>query len=497
MTLLQSFQLFRSHKARFAGMIMLLTCIASTGLKAQNGNMSMRTYQSGNNLVGIHRVSEGQTLYGIARIYGMSIQELQGLNDLASAAIFPGDAVTVILERNVANTAQPQPQTRNVVVIQNSPQTQTRSQGGIVRELYPNYPQTRSPQTISNDPVELLLGSSTSGYDPYNTEFDPNSISTQEIPEINTKLPDNTMVRRKEYHQVRTGEDLSIIARRFNTTVEQLKAWNGKFEVKQGDILIVKETYEPLFMPIDNGGQGNQSFQGGNNQGTYNYNSGSGVSSGIQGVYTNDNLGSASNTGGGSRGAARPTSGSYYGTATNQEPTYSNYNKQSQANSTYNQYSNQTYNSGRPATNSRPANNSYYEYSQPNTSATTPIKFPSTRTLPSQGFHDMGANTVYHGNAGTYDPLRPDQPGYGNYVEEGTYIEYEANRPVNVEVYAAHKSLPPGSKLRLVMPDGSGVVYVPVIGSLPDRSKAIVGLSRGAIELLRMRGNPQRIRIVY
>jgi len=81
--------------------------------------------------------------------------------------------------------------------------------------------------------------------------------------------------------------------------------------------------------------------------------------------------------------------------------------------------------------------------------------------------------------------------------ETGRYVKYEIQGYKRNRFYGAHKILPPGSRVKLDIPNNSGYIEVLIIDTLPEGSQALIGLSPACIDILKQSGSPSRATILY
>lgn len=408
----------RFSPVRFT-LLSVLLCLATFHF-AFTQTQSLQTYQAGNRVLGLHRVVPGQTLYAIARIYNMDVDELKQMNNLNGPAIFPGDELAVVIQSSPAST-------RDIPVLGNNV---NQSNNFMQSPGVPIAPQAARPRQLTD--IEVLANIPSMGYDPYsnapNTTQSSNFYQTQRVVPNNssafnssqptyTQQPQNNRVLKNEYYRVKQGETIFSIATNNNVSVEQLRAWNAKFNVNAGDIIVIRKYYD----------QPNPSV----------------MSDPV--IY---------------RGSSGFTTSDPYSTG---------------------------YNLGSPVNATRDVR--------------TPIVNSSGSAYPSDRFVSQpemasapNQDIVYHDMTPTYNP---PGTGRGNFVEEGAYIPFEANPRMGTPFYGIHKNLPPGSKLRVELPNQSGYLVVEIVGYLPRSSNAVVGLSQAVIDVLREFRSPSIVRIVY
>ncbi len=81
--------------------------------------------------------------------------------------------------------------------------------------------------------------------------------------------------------------------------------------------------------------------------------------------------------------------------------------------------------------------------------------------------------------------------------EKGPFIKFEIPGYERYRFYGAHKILPPGSKVKLDIPNNSGYLEVTIIDRLPVDSPALIGLSPGCIQVIGGNTNRGQVTILY
>ena len=151
----------------------------------------------------IYIVKSGDTLYGIANKYGMSVQELKDLNKLTSNTLSIGQQL-VVSEGNAGTL-----------------DTYTVKAGDTLYSIAKKYGLTVSELKQLNNLTSDIL-----------------SIGqVLNISNSNTSLPSNTYI-------VKTGDSLYSIAKKYGITLDALKSANGKTSnlLSIGEILVIPTT---------------------------------------------------------------------------------------------------------------------------------------------------------------------------------------------------------------------------------------------------------------
>lgn len=84
-----------------------------------------------------------------------------------------------------------------------------------------------------------------------------------------------------------------------------------------------------------------------------------------------------------------------------------------------------------------------------------------------------------------------------NTMESGGYRQFVDNRMTQQRFYAAHKTLAPGSKFKLMIPNNTGYVEVEVVSRLDPQNPAMVALSPACLKVLEGAGSGANVTIMY
>lgn len=133
-----------------------------------------------------HKVLPGENLYGIARQYGLSVDDVMRLNQLSSDRIYPGQRLTV--KRPGATSSE-----------------NMRSRG---------------------------MGTS------------ENTTTSPVLPPMNGYAD----MERRQYYRVQEGETLTDIAQKFRIHPDQIRDWNAVSQVYPGQTLVVDKWVEKVNM---------------------------------------------------------------------------------------------------------------------------------------------------------------------------------------------------------------------------------------------------------
>ncbi|MEM7657637.1 MAG: LysM peptidoglycan-binding domain-containing protein, partial [Bacteroidota bacterium] len=363
-----------------------------------------------------HTVKKGETLYGISRIYGLTVDELTAQNQLKNSTIYPDQVLNVASTASAANQRVAAPVEQETVADANR---------GIPtfedRQTYAD-PYT----TDSYDELTYLQRRRQAAYQEQDTY----------VSGANKRgLPTETTVAQKTYYQVKQGENLYQLAVRFGVQVEELREWNMIRNVRPGQTIVVRQ--DPVEVDMAQSARRTYASQTRTNRG--------------------DNLGLGGNTiyqepaslnllqlDGGDRPGPGEVKDPNQRTSTNRRRTAT----QQAAAKTWT-----------PSTNSSSARRT----ARPSTSA------QRTRSL---GNEEMPLlSQLLHS---------PDKHLYlGNQVETGAYAQFEDAFLTNKAFYVVHKTLPVGTIVYMDIPNNAGFLELEVVGTLTSRNRVMVGLSRG------------------
>ncbi|GAB3927307.1 LysM peptidoglycan-binding domain-containing protein [Mucilaginibacter myungsuensis] len=180
------------------------------------------------------RVSAGETLYSIARRFNTTVDEIKALNSLTSDVLSPGQTLNIkssgtsATTEHTANVARPAAtENSNTTLAQALQSAKSQIQGG----------QTTQTQQQVQSPVKQ-----------------EQTQVTVPAPQIQTPAPQNNApvsTANTQQYKVSNGETLYTIAKRFNTSVEDIIALN-KIEnntITPGQLLTVRSGMPPAAKP--------------------------------------------------------------------------------------------------------------------------------------------------------------------------------------------------------------------------------------------------------
>lgn len=189
----------------------------------------------------MHVVSKGETLYGLSRLYKVSISEIKTWNGLHSNSIDIGQRLIIETPRQSTTTPTPTTPTPSEVA-KSGPD---RGPDEIAFESHlsdlfagnnQNIPQGWETETPDESEWSPFGGDMNSrGEAESQTSFTRRSANQETTP-----ATDAPAVRIKQvYYQVKRGDDIYSIADKYNVRVDQIRAWNALVEVVPGDVIVV------------------------------------------------------------------------------------------------------------------------------------------------------------------------------------------------------------------------------------------------------------------
>lgn len=189
----------------------------------------------------MHVVTKGETLYGLARQYKVSVGEIKTWNGLQTDRIDIGQRL--IIETNMAE-AQTQSSTAGTTTADNGTNRgEAVSFESHLSDLFRNQAAPESQGWQSEEP-------DASEWSPFSTDM--NSRGSTDQTSFTRKMRDDGMVaaetpsenaplmRTKQvYYQVKTGDDIYSIADKYKIRVDEIRAWNALVDVVPGDVIVV------------------------------------------------------------------------------------------------------------------------------------------------------------------------------------------------------------------------------------------------------------------
>lgn len=184
-----------------------------------------------------HRVDEGETMYGISQQYGIKVDKLYQRNALEMGqepAV--GERIYLRGKRDAPPALRPKLPPPTAVVEQKSTFSEA-AQPAKVNEPEPIMPVDTQQTPATFIPVDPVPDTTVD----HNVSSTPTSVPiTDPAKSIKPQLPDSNSSAK---HQVKDGDTLYAIARRYSITVADLKQWNRLTDnhIQIGQMLLVSE----------------------------------------------------------------------------------------------------------------------------------------------------------------------------------------------------------------------------------------------------------------
>jgi LysM repeat protein len=411
-----------------------------------------------------HVVRNGETLYGIARQYGLSLGQLRALNRLEGEVIYPGQrlvvgrpqpapvsasayAATNTYERTVeaatptmySRRAFPDPQ---YATSSTSTRRYDRAVQAYGRSAESSYRSAQPPQRAATNrgyyaqaTDEPVLNSSPA-YQPqlsraatYRRAASSPNLQAREQQARSMAPTSDGAATRRSYYQVSSGDDIFSVADQFGVSVDQLREWNKIAQVEPGKVIVVNQ------WRID------ETSEAG----------------------TPNNLRQARMP------ATEPTA------TPTQVGTLGVLGRQSRSRGM------------------EPADEAYGEYVGDLGDLWQPQ--PAQPAMRSQGTARSAPLTQRISRAAEpdldYSPLGLD-------MARVPYLEVNTPpRGTSSRFFALHSYLPVGSEVQVVLPGQQGVLTLDVVSRLPVGSEIELGLSSAVVRLIEAAGGSERITLVY
>ncbi len=254
--------------------LVCLFLLAAQGTQAQNSTTLRALTSATESMERIHIVQRGQSLYGIAKQYGMEVEEIKRMNRLVSNTIYSGQRLIVNknrynVNRRVAGEVAPTQIAAANARVAGPPQQQTRSLAdpeatypvaqpnaediwvrSHLRMLKPDDAAPRIEQSYfdrrdqSDQQSNYYVGdpssanrrtrSQSGGYyredQSQGTTVVGRRVGNTNISQSNSRI----------YHEVKRGENIYDIAKMYKVDVAQVRRWNNTQSVYPGQTLKIE-----------------------------------------------------------------------------------------------------------------------------------------------------------------------------------------------------------------------------------------------------------------
>lgn len=217
-------------------MIEVLLIAGLTFLSPGLSSDSLGTETIGGKLFVLHKVEQKETLYGISRRYGASIDDILKYNAEADAGLEIGQVLKIPY-----SGSSPKPSTRQAgpggihkVAEKETMFSISRLYGVTIDELRSWNNLTSSSLSVGQ---ELVIRE---------TDTPPPSVAQPGKPIPNIQ---------KGVHEVRPGETMFSISKQYNVSVDELKRWNslGGNDLNIGQLLFVAPPAQGVIAPVAQG----------------------------------------------------------------------------------------------------------------------------------------------------------------------------------------------------------------------------------------------------
>jgi LysM repeat protein len=158
---------------------------------------------------GEHVVQQGESLYGIARLYGLSVNALRSWNDVSADVIYPCSTLKVVAPPQAQQPSMAEARTNDV------PMAYAKKAIAKKKDFESDYEIVVTAKAIKKSKINC------------------------------------TNVAKEGEHIVQQGENLNGVAKQYNLSVAQLKTWNGLTNdiIHPCDKLNIVETDMPMVTP--------------------------------------------------------------------------------------------------------------------------------------------------------------------------------------------------------------------------------------------------------
>lgn len=230
--------------------------VLQTGKPAQNSTPSKKSPKkepvksNQPNTASTYTIKSGDSLSGIAAKYSMSIKKLMDLNNLTTTLIYPGQKLKVSGSTSSGNASASKPSappvSKSDKTSSSASGTYTVKSGDSLSLIASRYGVTvanlKSWNSLRSDMI--YVGQKL-------------SIKGASTPKSNSGTGTSPSSNSSGFYIVKSGDSLSLIAKRHGVTVANLKAWNSLRSdmIHVGQKLSIKGTTAPGFNPGTDAGQ--------------------------------------------------------------------------------------------------------------------------------------------------------------------------------------------------------------------------------------------------
>ncbi|WP_224744305.1 LysM peptidoglycan-binding domain-containing protein [Pontibacter aquaedesilientis] len=184
-----------------------------------------------------HIVKQGESLWGIARLYAVTVNDITTWNNLGDAPIKIGQELLIAEPLTVpSESSVGKAEAKAAAVTEESTDIHTVASGESLYMLSRKYNATVNELKAWNN----LSGSALSVGQQLRVTAPADATNANEDLE---EAPAETFTGNSTQHTVASGESLYQISRKYGVTIKDIMEWNGKsdFNVKPGDKLTIRK----------------------------------------------------------------------------------------------------------------------------------------------------------------------------------------------------------------------------------------------------------------
>ena len=175
-----------------------------------------------------HKVKNGESLYTIAKLYDISMDDIKELNQLKDAKIFPGQVIRISKKNEIAKAEVAKPlQTNTSTDKSDKPTIHKVGKGETLGEIARKYNLSQKELIELNGlkGKKILAGQKLKvGVQSRNeNEVAQNEVNDQ----LNTSNENKTSDNFSEKHKVTVGESLYSISKKYDISIDELKELNN------------------------------------------------------------------------------------------------------------------------------------------------------------------------------------------------------------------------------------------------------------------------------